>query len=196
MPKTQNVVTYSAILMVCAELLLILLSWSLAATQTEGVRSLLSSEGIRWFFGQYTEVLLRPELIWLILTSMAAGVMWRSGLLGRGDQNYRRAFALRVSLVILVFLLFLCMMLVFIPHAVLLSSTGQIWPSPFSRSLVLLLSLIAILTATAYGLISRNFLSLTDICTSFIWGIERSASLFLLYDLVFHFYESLRYVFF
>ena len=183
--------------LVLAQLLLMLVSWIYSAAEpSSGVRSLLSSEGIRWFFGQYTEVLLRPELIWLILTSMAAGVMWRSGLLGRGDQNYRRAFALRVSLVILVFLLFLCMMLVFIPHAVLLSSTGQIWPSPFSRALVLLLSLIAILTATAYGLISRNFLSLTDICTSLIWGIERSASLFLLYVLVFHFYESLRYVFF
>ena len=59
MPKRNTSVAYIAIVLVCAELLLMLLSWSLVATQTEGVRSLLSSEGLRWFFGQYTEVILR-----------------------------------------------------------------------------------------------------------------------------------------
>jgi aminobenzoyl-glutamate transport protein len=34
-----------------SEALLVILSWLLSATRMEGVRSLLSSEGIRWFFG-------------------------------------------------------------------------------------------------------------------------------------------------
>ena len=32
-----------------AELLLVIVSWLLSATRLEGVRSLISSEGIRWF---------------------------------------------------------------------------------------------------------------------------------------------------
>ena len=105
MTNRKTIVANTAVIIVCAELLLILLSWYLAATQTEGVRSLLSSEGIRWFFGQYTAVLLRPELIWLLLASMAGGTLWRSDIMGRGDQNLRRTYALRISMVVFVILL-------------------------------------------------------------------------------------------
>lgn len=196
MPRKNTIIAYIAIVFVCAEVLLMLLSWSLAATQTEGVHSLLSSEGLRWFFGQYTDVLLRPEFIWLILASMASGMMWRSDILGRGGINYRRAFALRVSLAIFVILLLLCMLLVLVPHAVLLSSTGQLWPSPFSRALVPLSSLLVIITSAFYGLVSRNFVSLVNVCESLIWGIEKAAPLIFLYVLGLHFYESLCYVFF
>ena len=196
MPKRNTSVAYIAIVLVCAELLLMLLSWSLVASQTEGVRSLLSSEGLRWFFGQYTEVILRPELIWLILVSMAVGVFWHSDIIGRGGRNYRRYFALRVSFVVGLFLLFVGLLLVILPHAVLLSSTGQLWPSPFSRALVPLLSLLTIITSSIYGLACRTFTSLVDIISSITWGIEKASSLILLYILSFHLYESLYYVFF
>ena len=36
--------------LVVAEVALVLISWVLSAIQTEGVQSLLSSEGIRWLF--------------------------------------------------------------------------------------------------------------------------------------------------
>jgi aminobenzoyl-glutamate transport protein len=195
MPKRNTLVAYVAIALVCAELVLTLLSWSLVATQTEGVRSLLSSEGLRWFFGQYSEVIIRPELIWLILASMAVGVFWHSDIIGRNGRNYRRPFALRVSFVVCVFLLLIGMLLVILPHAVLLSSTGQLWPSPFSRALVPLLSLLTIITSSIYGLACRNFTTLVDIISSIIWGIEKAASLILIYILALHLYESLCYVF-
>ena len=40
-----------------AQLVLIILSWLLSATRLEGVRSLLSSEGIRWFVGDFSTIL-------------------------------------------------------------------------------------------------------------------------------------------
>ena len=175
MTNRKTIVANTAVIIVCAELLLILLSWYLAATQTEGVRSLLSSEGIRWFFGQYTAVLLRPELIWLLLASMAGGTLWRSDIMGRGDQNISRTYVL-------------------VPHAVLLSSTGQLWPSPFSRASVPLLALLIIVTSIFYGIVSRTFTSLVSIISSLTWGIEKASSLILLYIFAFHFYDSLRYV--
>ena len=196
MTNRKTIVANTAVIIVCAELLLILLSWYLAATQTEGVRSLLSSEGIRWFFGQYTAVLLRSELIWLLLASMAGGTLWRSDIMGRGDQNLRRTYALRISLVVFVILLIVVMLLVLVPHAVLLSSTGQLWPSPFSRASVPLLALLIIVTSIFYGIVSRTFTSLVSIISSLTWGIEKASSLILLYIFAFHFYESLRYVFF
>jgi len=85
--------------------------------------------------------------------------------------------------------------LVILPHAVLLSATGQLWPSPFSRALVPLLSLLTIITSSIYGLASRNFTTLVDIISSIIWGIEKAASLILIYILALHLYESLCYVF-
>ena len=49
------------------QLLLVILSWLLSAMRVEGVRSLLSGEGIRWFIGGFTGMLLQPLLAWLLL---------------------------------------------------------------------------------------------------------------------------------
>ena len=59
------------LLLLVAEFLLVLLSWLLSATLTDGVHTLLSSEGIRWLLGRFTVILLKPQLIWLLLLSMA-----------------------------------------------------------------------------------------------------------------------------
>ena len=80
-----------------AELLLVILSWLLSATRLEGVRSLISSEGIRWFVGEFTYTLASPLLVWLLLVLVALGCLQRSGLMSRG-RGYRDRVALRVSL--------------------------------------------------------------------------------------------------
>ena len=53
-----------------AEAVLILLSWILSAMRVDGVRSLLSGEGIRWFFGTFTSMVASPWLAWLVLMLM------------------------------------------------------------------------------------------------------------------------------
>ena len=49
--------------LVIAEVLLVIVSWLLSAAMMEGVRSLLSSEGVRWFFGSFTMIVASPLLM-------------------------------------------------------------------------------------------------------------------------------------
>lgn len=190
-----KIVARLVFLLIVVELLLVLLSWLLSATQTEGVRSLLSSEGIRFMFSQFTNMLLKPQLIWLILLAMAGGCVWQSGVLRSSQVAFRRRFALRVSLSVLVVMLLGIASLVFMPHAVLLSSTGRIWPSPFSRALVPMASGVAVVASSCYGLLSRTFTSLNDIFSSLNWGIQQASPLIILCLLLLQFYGACCYVF-
>ena len=196
MSPMHKIIPRIALLLLAAECVLVLLSWLLEATQTEGVRSLLSSEGLRWYFGQYVAVLLKPQLIWLLLLSGAFGTLWKSGLVDYRASNYRRHFAIRLSLLVFVLLLAGLLLLAFLPSGLLLSSTGRLWPSPFSRALVLLLTLVVVMASATFGLLFRTFTKPTDVFNAFSWGIGQCAPLFVLYILALHLYESLRYVLF
>ena len=71
--KVFAIVTFS---LGIVQILLILVSWFITATMPMSpVRSLLSSEGIRWFFGQFTYNLASPLLVWLILAGMKLGAL-------------------------------------------------------------------------------------------------------------------------
>lgn len=203
----KRVLGYLAVALVLAMAALVLLSWMLSATQGGNVRSMLSAEGIRFFFGSFVNMLQTPLLVWLLLLAMAWGAMQGSGLLtlfsslGKHatDSSARKRRRTRQSIVLLACLLAGCigliLLLTAVPHAVLLSATGRLWPSPFSRALVPVIAFIVVLLSTAYGLVTRRFLSVSDICQSLIDGISTAAPLFLLYVLAMQLYASLRFVF-
>lgn len=193
----KKAVGYIALALVLALLVLVLVSWLLSATTGDNVRSLLSSEGIRFFFGGFVGMLQKPQLVWLLLLAMAWGGLRASGLLDifSSPIGYRRRQALFLLLGILAVYVFVVVLLSMIPHAVLLSTTGRLWPSAFSRALVPLVSFGIILLSTVYGLVSRRFLSIADIFQSLSDGIVAAAPLFVLYVLFVQLYESLRFVF-
>jgi aminobenzoyl-glutamate transport protein len=62
-----------------AESVLIIVSWLLSAMRLEGVRSMLSSEGIRWFVGGFSDIVANPLLAWLLLALIAVGSVVQSG---------------------------------------------------------------------------------------------------------------------
>jgi len=194
--RYHRIIARLVLLLLIAEFLLFFLSWLLSATLTDSVHPLLSSEGIRWFLGQFCVLLLRPQLIWLILLSMAGGCVRCSGIFRPSQLSFRRQSALRVSFVVLVMLIMIVALLVMMPQAVLLSSTGRLWPSPFSRALVPILSALAIITSMCYGLLSRTFTSLFDVYDSFRIGLQQMVPFLILYLFVVMFYESCLYVFF
>ena len=194
MPMNKIVSRLSLILIV-AELLLVLLSWLLSATMTDDVRSLLSSEGLRWFFGQFTTVMLKPQLIWLLLLAMAGGCLWRSTMFWPSRSPFRSVFALRVSLVVLLIMIAGVTLLVILPHSDLLSATGHLWPSPFSSALVPVVACLAIVSSACYGLLTRSFASVTDVFASLSWGVQQLAPFLVLYVFAVQFYASCRYVF-
>ena len=183
-----------------AEVLLVLLSWILSATMTEHVHSLLSSEGIRWFFGSFSAMLASPWLVWLLLLAMAGGCLWQSGILSPLTSHlslltYRHRMALRTTVGIVVLYVLAILALTVVPHAVLLSATGQLFPSPFSRALVPIVSFGVLLASAVYGWASGRFSSFADVIASLAYGIQQAAPLFILYVVAVQFYASLKFVF-
>lgn len=196
--KRLLAVTVSSL--VVGELLLVLVSWLLSATATGDVRSLLSSEGIRWFVGGFVSMLSTPWLVWLLLLSMSGGCLWQSGLLAilntpSSALNYRQRIAQRMTFAFLIIYIGVILLLTAVPHAILLSATGQLLPSPFSRAFIPIVAFGLLLLSIAYGRISGRFTSVADVLAALSFGIGRSAPLFILYVLAIQFFESLCFVF-
>jgi aminobenzoyl-glutamate transport protein len=186
----------SVCLLLClAEVLLVILSWLLSAMRLDEVHSLLSSEGIRWFFGNFTHMMASPALVWLLLMLSALGTFQKSGLVAMRRESYRDRLALRFAILFLLAYVAAILMLTLMPHAVLLSATGSLVPSPFTRSLVPLIAFGIIIVAVAFGLFSGRLRNLSDILKALSFGIQKEASLVVLYIFFMQFYESLRFVF-
>lgn len=202
--KTKPAKRFGVILFVIliAEVALILLSWILSAAGVEGVRSLLSGEGVRWFVGDFARMVASPLLVWLLLLMIAAGAFLRSGLMSLWQEersrmmSYRDRTAFRVSLVLLVVYIAAILLLTVIPHAVLLSVSGSLFPSPFSRSIIPFVAFGVILVSIAFGMISGRMQSLSDILEVLSYGIQRYAHLLVLYIFCIQLYQSLCFVFF
>ena len=99
--KTSRLGVFLLLLLI-AEAVLILLSWILSAMRVDGVRSLLSGEGVRWFFGNFTSMVASPWLAWLMLMLIALGCLQKCGLIGQPHTSYRDRMALRLTIVFLV----------------------------------------------------------------------------------------------
>ena len=183
------------LLLLIAEAVLILVSWILSAMRVEGVRSLLSGEGVRWFFGHFTTMVGSPWLACLVLLLVAFGCLQKSGLFSRPHTSYRDRLALRVTVVFLVIYVGVVLLLTAIPHAVLLSSTGNLFPSPFSHSIVPILSFGMILISVSFGMVSGRFETLSDVLDALSFGCRKGAPLFIFYILAIQLYESLKFVF-
>ena len=183
------------LLLLIAEVVLILLSWILSAMRVDGVRSMLSGEGVRWFFGNFASMVASPWLAWLLLLLVALGCLQKSGLIRQPHTSYRDRMALRLTFVFLVLYVGVCFSLTAVPHAVLLSSTGSLFPSPFSRSIIPILSFGIILVSVSFGLVSGRFQTLAEVLDALSFGCRKGAPLFIFYILFIQLYESLRFVF-
>lgn len=194
-PNIYRLLPVAAGVLVLAQLLLMLVSWIWsAAVSASGVRSMLSSEGIRWFFGHFAEMLATPLLVWILLLAAAYGCVVSSGLL-RGQRAYRAQRARVVTMLFAVIYVGVVLLMTVVPHAVLLSADGSLWPSPFSSSLVPLVSFGIMAAALIYGTVSGSFLTLGHAVQSLVRGLQSAAPLLLLYILLAQLYYSLSFVF-
>ena len=185
-----------ALVLFLAQLVLMLLSWLFSALLPDsGVRSLIGSEGLRWFLGSFSSFLLSPLLVWLLLGAMAWGSLRHSGLLGvRRPLQYRERIALRLSLLLLIASVLLTCSLSLFPHALLLSATGSLWPSPFSASLPPLAALSCTLLGIVFGVVSGRYRSLSEVYGALLSGLRSSAPLLLFYVLTFQLVQSVLFV--
>ena len=190
----KRILPYIALALALAQLLLILTSWIWsAAMPLSGVRSMLSSEGIRWFLGHFAELMASPVLVWILLGAMAYGavVQCRSTLQG---NNYRSSRARIISFAFLAVYVVLILLLTVTPHAVLLSASGLLWPSPFSASIVPITAFGILLAAILYGVIAGTFETLSDVYESLVYGLRQCAPLLPVYILFMQLFESFRFV--
>ncbi len=184
-----------AFLLLAAQLLLMVVSWLLsAAFPTSSVRSLLSSEGLRWFLGHFSDVLGTPILLCLLLLLMAYGTLRDCGIL-QFKSLYRQRRALIITSLLLMVYVAVIILLAMIPHAVLLSATGSLWSSPFSAAIVPMLAFGITLLGAVYGYVSGTYRNMADIYHSLIGGIRDGAPWLLFYVLVGQLYYSLQFIF-
>ena len=182
-----------------AEGVLVIVSWLLSALRLEGVRSMLSSEGIRWFVGGFSDIVASPLLAWLLLMLIACGSIQQSGvvpLLGsKGKISFRDRLALRVaSVFVLLYAIVICMLTI-MPHAILLSVKGSLFPSAFSRSILPIICFGVTLFSIVFAMMSGHKKSGEDIIDILSYGIRQGASLVIIYIFAIQFYASLRFVF-
>lgn len=211
----RNKLGYIVLALLIAQLALILLSWLLTAAFPElPMRSMLSSEGIRWFFGSFVSNQLSPLLIYFIMAVMAAGACIRSRLytalramlsnvrssLTNSSNNryrfhYREKAGLRVALVE-----FIAYVIIMILLTAVLSRSGelreeQLFPSSFSSSFIPSLSLIIIIMSLTYGVASGTIDSVAKMHKILVGGLEVGSRLVPTYLIGIQLYMSIKYVF-
>lgn len=191
----KKVVVYTAATLCIAQVALVLASWLITAAMPENfTHSLLSSEGIRWFFGRFTDNLSSHYLVWLLLASMAYGTVKNSGILHFSMEEYRQRVAIRLVVVELVLFCAVILALTMVPHAILLNAMGGLFPSPFSKSIVPYVCFAVIVMSLSYGLMSERFHGLVSVFDAMTEGIKVASPLFLLYVLVVQLYSSIVYL--
>ena len=202
-------------MLLVSQLALILLSWLVTAAFPElPMRSVLSSEGIRWFFGSFVSNQLSPLLIYFIMAVMAVGACVRSRLYDalretlsntrsslttssnhQHKVHYREKVGLRIALVEFIVYVIIMILLTAIPHAILLSVTGQLFPSSFSSSFIPSLSLIIIIMSLTYGVASGTIDSVAKMHKVLVGGLEVGSRLVPTYVVGIQLYMSIKYVF-
>ena len=199
--KITKTIAWLALFLCVAQVVLVFLSWGISAVFPDAsIRSLLSSEGIRWFFGNFTKNLATPMLVWLLLGSIAYGALVESEIVTAISHpqrlTYREQFAMRVIYVVIFVYIMVLLLLTVVPHAVLLSVTGALFPSSFSDSIVAIVCFGISLVSVIYGVMSGRFANLVEVFNALTIGITYTLPLWLLYILMAELYFSVSFVFF
>ena len=204
-PMKNKILAYLSLSLLVVEVVMAVVSWILAALNPEsGVRSMLSSEGIRWAFGGFIRQMQSSVLVWLILAGMAWGALRDSRFSHdlfylwsrqRRALRYRKRVALRFSIATVLVYIAVISFFSFVPHAILLSVTGELFPSAFSEALVPIVCVGIILLSVEYGVMSGIFPDVPSVFDALVRGIRVIAPLFILYLLATHVYYVVGYVF-
>lgn len=186
-----------AVTLVIVEILIILASWLITAAMPEiSLRSLLSSEGIRWFFGQFSFNLASPTLAWLVLAMIGVGAVRESKMLAaRHEYTYRERFALTIVVIELLLIVAVMSLLTLLPQAVLTNIEGELFPSSFSWSLIPVICFALSLASVTYVWVSGRIENLDQVFDILTIGLRKYAGWFLIYILLNLVYNSACFVF-
>lgn len=192
----SKICAYTMLLLALAQIVLVLLSWLITAAMPEAFpRSMLSPEGIRWFFGSFSDNLESPWLVGLLLICIAWGTLQTSGLLHFDRTIYRHRNALRLVLIELILFVAVILLLTIVPHAILLNVMGGIEASSFSRSILPYICFAVIVMSLSFGAVSNRLQGIEAMGESLSEGIRMAAPYFVIYILANQLYSSIEYLF-
>ena len=145
-----------SITLLVLQVLIVPASWIISAVApSSGVHSLISEGGIRWLVGQYSDNVSTSVLVYIIIAFISYNMFVNSGLLSaiisKAKLSMQQKFALRVMAVVLILFITALAYLTITPHAVLLSVTGNLFPSSFSDGLIPLLCFEVFILSLIYG---------------------------------------------
>lgn len=188
-----------AFILIVLQTILIFGSWIVSAAIPDSqIRPLIGAGGLRWFFSSFTEDMASPILVYIILITLTVNVFINSGMCElfslKRKMNMQKKLALNVVLVELCTFIVLIVLLTAMPHAVLLSVTGELFPSSFSKGLIPMLCFIVTILSISYGLVSGCIKGVYDIWDSMTTGVNFLPAVCFVYILLLQFVSSLSYV--
>ena len=183
-------------MLIVAEISLVIISWIINSVYTDAhIRSLLSSEAVRYMFSKSTITISSPPLVWLLLFGMAYGNMKGCRILtDKGRRDFRRRLALWLSGIVALFAIAIILFLTIAPHAILSNISGELFPGSFSHSFMSILPAIALCVFTTYGIVTQRYRSMSQWLQSMSSGIRSIAELVIIYIFLCQIYLSLMFV--
>ena len=203
MSKLKSLFNLNIAFITCSLLLLqimvVILSWMIKTIYPDfNGRSLLSGEGVRWFLGNFTNNVASNILVWIILIGLSWGAIHASHILQVFKRShtlsYRERLGFRVVLIEIMIWFIVIVLLSFIPHAAMLSITGQLFPSSFSKSIVPLIAFIALFSSITYGLIIGRLRKGNLIIEALSNGIKQIAPYIIIYIILIQLIYSIKFV--
>ena len=181
------------------QIMVVILSWMIKTIYPDfNGRSLLSGEGVRWFLGNFTNNVASNILVWIILIGLSWGAIRASNILQVFKRShtlsYRERLGFRVVLIEIMIWVIVIVLLSFIPHAAMLSITGQLFPSSFSKSIVPLIAFIALFSSITYGLIIGRLRKGNLIIEALSNGIKQIAPYIIIYIILVQLIYSIKFV--
>lgn len=195
--------SYICFALAIAEIIVIVGSWVVGVLMPDsGMRSMLASDSIRWFFSNFTSFVSGKVLAWILLLSMAWNSVKACGIFSKchsiNDRHSQLTIndkvAMACSVVALCFCVAVVLLLTAVPHAALLSVSGSLYPSPFSKSFVAIVSFIAIFTSIVYGVMSGRYHHVADVFVPLRVGVAKSAWLVVIYIFAAQLFYTLLYI--
>ena len=192
-------ITFTTCSLLLLQIMVVILSWMIKTIYPEfNGRSLLSGEGVRWFLGNFTNNVASNILVWIILIGLSWGSIRASNILQVFKRShtlsYRERLGFRVVLIEIMIWGIVIVLLSFIPHAAMLSITGQLFPSSFSKSIVPLIAFIALFSSITYGLIIGRLRKGNLIIEALSNGIKQIAPYIIIYIILVQIIYSIKFV--
>lgn len=195
-------ISYLCLAVVAVEIVAITGAWIASAVNPFGhFNNPLSGEGVRWMFRNMMSAMTSEWLVALLLFAISYGCITDSGLLKavfcreksqRESYQYRERMGLRLALIMTLIFVATMILLTMLPEALLLSATGDVFPSPFSEAIAPAVCLWLTSTSIVFGIVKGTFRTIPQVFGSFYGGISRCAPFVVLLILSLHCFNVIK----